>query len=86
MKEISIVVKNPNGLHARPAALVVSNAAKFTSKLTASKGPKDANLKSLFSVLSLGVSQNDQLNIKADGLDETEAIQKMISIINNLTD
>lgn len=86
MKEAKIVIKNETGLHARPAATVVSEASKFKSNITVKKGEKEINLKSLLGLLSLGVCKNEEIVVKADGQDEEEAVAKLKSIIENLQD
>ena len=75
MTTIQLVVRNPSGLHARPAALFVRTAGKFGSKITignpaAGKGPVDA--KSILSVLTLGVSSGTEIEVSAEG-DDAEA-------------
>jgi phosphotransferase system HPr (HPr) family protein len=72
---IQLVVRNPSGLHARPAALFVRTAGKFGSKImignrAAGKGPVDA--KSILSVLTLGVSSGTEIEVSAEG-DDAEA-------------
>lgn len=86
MKEAKVVIKNETGLHARPAATVVSEASKFKSNITVKKGEKEINLKSLLGLLSLGVCKNEEIVVKADGQDEEEAVAKLKSIIENLQD
>ena len=75
MTIIQVVVRNPSGLHARPAALFVRTAGQFGSKVTitnpvAGKGPVDA--KSILSVLTLGVSSGTEIEVSAEG-DDAEA-------------
>ena len=84
MKETIVKVKNSTGLHARPAALVVAAAGKFKSAITLKRGDREINIKSIISLLSLGVNQNDEIVIKAEGPDENEAVEKIASIINDL--
>jgi phosphocarrier protein HPr len=86
MEEVLVKITNPTGLHARPAAAVVTGAKKFQSNITAKKGEKEVSLKSLISLLSLGICQNEEICIKAIGLDEKEAIEEIVSIINTLSD
>jgi phosphotransferase system HPr (HPr) family protein len=74
---VRLVVRNPSGLHARPAALFVRTAGKFGSKVSVSnpdagKGPVDA--KSILSVLTLGVSSGTEIEVSADGDDADAAI------------
>ncbi len=86
MVETIIVLNNKSGLHARPAAKLVSSAKKFKSKITLTKNDKEADAKSILKILSLGAEQGDQLLIKVTGEDEKEAYQSLISLINNKFD
>jgi phosphotransferase system HPr (HPr) family protein len=74
---VRLVVRNPSGIHARPAAQFVRTAGRFTStirvaNLSNGKGPVDA--KSILSVLPLGVSKGTEIEIIADGDDAEEAV------------
>ncbi|HOE57932.1 MAG TPA: HPr family phosphocarrier protein [Bacillota bacterium] len=84
MKEITVSVKNETGLHARPAAVIVGTASRFKSNIFAVKGGKEANLKSLLSLLGLGVCMGDTITLKADGPDESEALDAIISALSAL--
>lgn len=61
------------GIHARPATLLVQTASKFNSEITLQYDDKTVNLKSIMGVMSLGVGQNAEITIAADGDDEKEA-------------
>jgi phosphotransferase system HPr (HPr) family protein len=86
MMEMIIKINNESGLHARPAAILVNGAKSFTSNLTIKKGNREVNLKSLISLLSLGICKDDEVVLKAQGEDEQKAISEIIQIINNLKD
>lgn len=62
------------GIHARPATLLVQTASKFNADITLEYQDKSVNLKSIMGVMSLGVGQNAEVTITADGSDEKEAI------------
>ena len=83
MQEISIVVRNKVGLHARPAALFVQIAAAHQSKITVTKGDKTGNAKSILGILALGVHQDDRITIQADGADEGEALETLAKLIED---
>ena len=53
-KELSFVVSDPVGLHARPATILVNQASKFTSNIKLVYNDKEVNLKSIMGVMSLG--------------------------------
>ena len=84
MKSIQVVVTDPVGLHARPAALFVKLANSFSSNISVrnvSTSGKLANAKSILSVLTCGVKQGDQIEIKAEGTDESQAVEALEKLI-----
>jgi len=81
MKEISVVVVDPVGLHARPATVAVNAASKFKSDVQVSYEGRSVNMKSIMGVMSLGIPTNSQITITCEGEDEEEAIQAIESIL-----
>ena len=80
MKNAQIVVLDPVGLHARPAALFVKTANKFVSSISIcnlSTPGKWANAKSILGLLTCGVKQGDRIEIKANGTDEIIAVEAL---------
>ncbi len=73
MKEFSYKIKDELGIHARPAGLLVKEAAKFSSAITVEKGEKSGDAKRIFAVMGLGVKCNDMVRVKIEGSDEAEA-------------
>lgn len=81
-----IEVRNPSGLHARPAALFVRTAAGYRSEIrvrntTRTVGP--SNAKSILGILGLGVSKGHVLELIADGDDEDVAIAGLRDLIES---
>ncbi len=70
----TVVVKNPQGLHARPADALVRCASRFTSTITIGKGGELVDCKSILSLLTLGAAQGTELLICADGDDAEDAL------------
>ena len=62
------------GIHARPATLLVQAASKFGSDVNLEYTGKSVNLKSIMGVMSLGVGQNADVTITAEGDDEKDAL------------
>ena len=62
------------GIHARPASLLVQAASKFGSDINLEYNGKSVNLKSIMGVMSLGVGQNADVTITAEGDDEKDAL------------
>lgn len=74
-----IKIIDPIGLHARPAAVIVGLAGQFESEISMTYNDKVANLKSILNVLALAVKEGAEIEITANGNDEQEAIDKIIS-------
>lgn len=76
-----LIIINPSGLHARPAAEFAKTAAKFKSDITLKKGTSAAvNAKSLIMILSLSINCGESVEICANGIDETEALEALCAV------
>lgn len=78
-----ITITNDTGLHARPASVFVSTAAKFESELKIQKGEKQVNAKSIMGVLSLGITKGTEIIITAQGPDEKEAVGTLMELVRS---
>jgi len=78
-----VVVKNDNGLHARPASQFVQIASKFKSDINLQVGEKSIKAKSILAVLSGGIRFNSKITISAIGEDEVQAVEELIKFIEN---
>ena len=81
-----IIVKNKQGLHARPAALFVQIANKFDSRITVRRDAEEVNGKSIMGILMLGAEQGSLIVIEADGQDAQVALEELEKVINNEED
>ena len=84
MKTAQFEVMDPVGLHARPAALFVKLASSFASNISIcniSTAGKWANAKSILGVLTCGVKQGDRIEVKAEGVDESEAVEALQKLV-----
>ena len=81
MKEISVLVVDPVGLHARPATVAVNAASKFKSEVKVAYNVKTVNMKSIMGVMSLGIPTQSEITISCDGEDEEEAIKQIEGIL-----
>ncbi|MDP3544051.1 MAG: HPr family phosphocarrier protein [Elusimicrobiota bacterium] len=72
-----MVIRNRMGLHARPAAMFVQEAAKFKSQVYVVKDGLQVNGKSVMGLMLLAAESGSKLVIKADGPDENEAISAL---------
>ena len=74
MKEFKYVITDELGIHARPAGLLVKEAAKFQADIKIKKGEKEADAKRIFGIMGLAAKKGDEIVLTADGADEAEAI------------
>lgn len=77
MKELKYVIKDPVGLHARPAGLLVKAAGEFESTITITSNGKSADAKRLLMLMSLGAKQGMELTCQVEGEDEAAAAAAM---------
>ena len=67
-------IKDPVGLHARPAGALVKLVKKYKSTVTISACGKTVNAGNIMSVMSLGAVKGTQVKIEASGEDSDEAL------------
>lgn len=78
-----IVIKNPTGLHLRPAGVLCNEAVKYKSKVYFKYGDNEANAKSVLSVLGACIRSGTELEFTFEGEDEKEAMEGIIRVIEN---
>ena len=86
MAEATIRVKHKVGLHARPAALFVQTAAKFSSKIKVKNLTANGNFvdaKSIIMVLTLGVMKDHEVVIQTEGADADTALDSLKLLIES---
>lgn len=82
MAEQTVVVKLRTGLHARPAALFVQEANKFSSEIFVLKNEKKVNAKSIMGIMSLAISSGTEIIIQADGTDAENAVTSLTHLVS----
>ncbi|HIK16858.1 MAG TPA: phosphoenolpyruvate--protein phosphotransferase [Leptolyngbyaceae cyanobacterium M33_DOE_097] len=70
----AIVVPNPTGLHARPAAVLASLAKKYQAKIRLKYGDQTANVRSVTGLMGLQVGNGATVYLQAEGPDAATAI------------
>lgn len=78
-----VTINNEVGLHARPATFFIQKANEFKSGIWVEKEERRVNAKSLLGVLSLGIVQDTAITLIADGVDEKEAVDALVDLIEN---
>lgn len=67
MSFFEYTIRDENGLHARPAGLLVRQAQALSSEITIECRGKSASLKKLLAVMGLGVRCGDVVKISGEG-------------------
>ena len=76
-----VVIKNPTGLHLRPAGILCKEAMQFKSLITFQFRDNTANAKSVLSVLGACVKSGDAIELFCEGEDEDPALKTIVSAI-----
>jgi len=77
-KEIEVI--NRAGIHTRPASMIVKTTAKYKSDIYLIRDGFSINAKSIIGVMTLAAAQGEKLTIRADGPDESEAVESLSKI------
>lgn len=77
MKSFKYVVKDPVGIHARPAGNLVRAIKALDSEVSIVHGDKEADGKKLMKVMALGVKQGDEIEVVIKGGDEEASLIAM---------
>ncbi|MCR4891341.1 MAG: HPr family phosphocarrier protein [Lachnospiraceae bacterium] len=79
----NIVIKNPTGLHLRPAGILCKEAMEFQSHISFRFRENTANAKSVLSVLGACVKCGDEIELICEGPDEELAMQTLVNAIES---
>lgn len=79
----TITIINKLGLHARAAAKLVATASEFESTVEISRKGRQVDAKSIMPVMMLAASQGVEVELIADGQDEAEAIEALVTLIED---
>ncbi|MDF2842095.1 MAG: hypothetical protein K0R00_521 [Herbinix sp.] len=78
-----ILINIPNGLEARPIALLVQVASQYECSIHVSTKDKHVNAKSIMGMMSMGISAGDTVSITTDGPDEEVALENIEKYLTN---
>ena len=78
-----VILKNEEGLHARPATEIVKNASKYNCDIKLEVNGKEYNAKSVIHIMSAGIKNNTQIKIICDGVDENQALVNVLETFKN---
>ena len=83
MRSCKVQVKNPTGLHLRPAGNLCKEALKYKSMVTFNFNGGTANAKSVLSVLGACEKSGDEIELVCEGEDEEKALETLTSFIES---
>lgn len=86
MAERKVIVENETGLHARPAASLVQFVKNYSGEVKIIKEGKEANAKSIFNVMSLGIAKGTEIELVIDGEDDEKFADQLVDFIKNLSE
>jgi catabolite repression HPr-like protein len=72
-----IVINIPNGLEARPVALLVQVASQYECSIHVASNDKRVNAKSIMGMMSMGISTGETVTVTAEGPDEQAAVENI---------
>ena len=81
--ETEVEIKNPNGLHLRPAMLFIDLANTFESDITVCNGDVMVDAKSIMQMTMLGAVHGTRLKIRAEGPDAQKAVTALQELLEN---
>lgn len=79
-KSIELTVNNKMGIHARPAAMIVRIANKYTAEVTVEKDDEQVNGKSIMGLMMLAAGNGSTLRFSADGSDADAMLEEMTTL------
>ena len=79
-----VTIKNPTGLHLRPAGILCKEAVKYDSLITFNFKGGTANAKSVLSVLGACIKSGDSIEFVCEGEDEEQALEAVVTAANGL--
>ena len=81
VSEQTVEITNKLGIHARPAALFVKEAAKYKSDISVTKNGQEVNGKSIMGVMMLAVECGSKITIRARGPDSEPAVEALAKLV-----
>jgi len=79
----TVIIANKLGLHARPAALLVTVATRYASDVFLTKDSLRVNGKSIMGVMMLAAEKGSELMVEVNGPDEERAIEEIVRVVES---
>jgi phosphocarrier protein len=82
MQKTTVTISNRLGLHARASAKLTKLASSFACNVFMSRNGRRINAKSIMGVMMLAAGRGSEVEIEAEGADETQALQALVNLVN----
>jgi len=79
MIDFEYTIKDPMGLHARPAGVMVKRLKGLDSKVTIHCGSRNADAKKLFAIMAMAVKCGETVRVEIEGGDEEELKKELVT-------
>lgn len=79
----TVTLASRNGLHARPATILVERARNFVSDIYLVANNEEVDGKSIISILTLGLGQGAKITVRASGDDAEEAVEALAELLTS---
>lgn len=76
-----VTIRHEKGMDGRPIALLVQEASQYVSKVFIEVGEKKINAKSIMGMMSLNLSEGEEVTVMADGEDELKAAEGVTTFL-----
>lgn len=86
MKEVEFTVTNRMGIHIRVAAQMKELLENYQSSVTFIKEDERIDARDPFQILTAALMQGTELKIQADGADEEEALDSVLTLLRSQKD
>jgi phosphocarrier protein HPr len=83
MNEFTVKIKNPEGLHARPAGVLAKEAARFQANVQIEFNGKIKNAKSIMGIMGLGIAGHQDVKFMIDGPDAEQAAARIAYLVEH---
>lgn len=80
MTEREVIIRNEQGIHCRPAAVILKETKDYEGEIRVRTESGEANLVSVMSLLSLGLEHGRKITIHVDGPDEEKVADKLAEL------
>lgn len=79
----TLVIKNAQGLHMRPAGILTKEMTAFNSEVTIVKNGEKINAKSIMHVMAACIKYGAEIQVECEGEDEQAALDKFVELVES---